>query len=219
MTVADKYLQLGRDAQASGDNVMAESYYQHAEHYLRIVAAAQAYNQQMQQQYRRPDEEFGDDEDGEGGEGEEAQGEGAERSFSAEQSDQPPVEGFEPPAPQERRDFQNRDNQFGRDRNRDRHRPRWDNRRDRDNRDNQDQPRGQSMQPPRSEEPVAQAQPQPEPPREPLNGAGSGAGSEGWGEGPQPSFLKRPSGGRRGRPRRESGEGESAAADDTPAES
>jgi hypothetical protein len=73
------------------------------------------------------------------------------------------------------------------------------------------------MQAPRSEEPVAQAQsqPQPEQPREPVNGAGS----EGWGEGPQPSFLKRPSGGRRGRPRRESSEGESAPADDTPAES
>ena len=211
MTVADKYLQLGRDAQASGDNVMAESYYQHAEHYLRIVAAAQAYNQQMQQQYRRPEEEFGDDEEGDSGEGEEAQSEGTERSFSAEASDQPPVEGFEPPAPQERRDFQNRDNQFGRDRNRDRNRPRWDNRRDRDH---QDQPRGQGGQP-RSEEPAVQAQPQPEQPREPVNGAGS----EGWGEGPQPSFLKRPSGGRRGRPRRESGEGESAAADDTPAES
>ena len=61
-TIADKYLQLGRDAQSSGDNVMAESYFQHAEHYLRIVFAAQAYNQQAQQQYRRPDEDF-DDED------------------------------------------------------------------------------------------------------------------------------------------------------------
>jgi Domain of unknown function (DUF4167) len=41
-TVAEKYLQLGRDAQLSGDTVMAESYYQHAEHYFRIVSAAQA---------------------------------------------------------------------------------------------------------------------------------------------------------------------------------
>ena len=50
-TVADKYLQLGRDAQVSGDIVMAESYFQHAEHYLRILVAAQAYQQQMQPQY------------------------------------------------------------------------------------------------------------------------------------------------------------------------
>src|SRR6266508_870996 len=66
-TIADKYLQLGRDAQASGDNVMAENFYQHGEHYLRILAAAQAYNQQyqqqQQQQYRRPQGEETFDED------------------------------------------------------------------------------------------------------------------------------------------------------------
>lgn len=39
--VAEKYLQLARDAQSSGDSVMAENYLQHAEHYFRIVAAAQ----------------------------------------------------------------------------------------------------------------------------------------------------------------------------------
>jgi hypothetical protein len=31
-TIAEKYMQLGRDAQASGDTVMAESYYQFADH-------------------------------------------------------------------------------------------------------------------------------------------------------------------------------------------
>ena len=45
--VAEKYLQLARDAQSSGDPVLAENYLQHAEHYFRIVAAAQ-----QQQQYR-----------------------------------------------------------------------------------------------------------------------------------------------------------------------
>ena len=51
---------------ASGDIVMSESYFQHAEHYLRILAAAQAYNQQFQQQNRRPNGEDGyEDEDGE----------------------------------------------------------------------------------------------------------------------------------------------------------
>ena len=215
MTVADKYLQLGRDAQASGDNVMAESYYQHAEHYLRIVAAAQAYNQQMQQQFRRPEDDFGDEEDGEGGEGDDVPAEGAERGFAAEASEQPPMEGFEQPASQERRDFQNRDNregqQFGR--NRDRNRSRWDNRRDREGQDQQPRSASQS----RGEEPPAPAQAQPQPPaeqpREQVNGSASG---EGWGEGPQPSFLKRP--GRRGRPKREAVEGE-AAAGDTAAES
>jgi hypothetical protein len=45
--VAEKYLQLARDAQSSGDPVLAENYLQHAEHYFRIVAAAQ-----QAQQYR-----------------------------------------------------------------------------------------------------------------------------------------------------------------------
>jgi hypothetical protein len=56
-TIAEKYMQLARDAHSAGDTVMAESYNQHAEHYLRILAAAQAYNQQhmaQQQQFRRP---------------------------------------------------------------------------------------------------------------------------------------------------------------------
>src|SRR3954454_4373239 len=39
--IAEKYLQLARDAQASGDPVAGESYLQHAEHYLRLIDAAQ----------------------------------------------------------------------------------------------------------------------------------------------------------------------------------
>ena len=35
----EKYLQLGRDANSSSDRVMAESYFQHAEHYFRIINA------------------------------------------------------------------------------------------------------------------------------------------------------------------------------------
>ena len=50
----EKYLQLGRDATGAGDRVMAESYFQHAEHYFRILnAMSQAQQQQMQQQQRR----------------------------------------------------------------------------------------------------------------------------------------------------------------------
>jgi hypothetical protein len=45
--VAEKYLQLARDAQSSGDPVMAENYLQHAEHYFRIIAAAQQAQQQQ----------------------------------------------------------------------------------------------------------------------------------------------------------------------------
>lgn len=44
--IADKYINLARDAQSSGDTVLAEAYLQHAEHFYRIVAVAQ---QQMNQ--------------------------------------------------------------------------------------------------------------------------------------------------------------------------
>lgn len=50
----EKYLQLGRDATSGGDRVMAESYFQHAEHYFRILNAMnQAAAQQQQTQQRR----------------------------------------------------------------------------------------------------------------------------------------------------------------------
>jgi hypothetical protein len=44
--IADRYINLARDAQSSGDSVLTEAYLQHAEHYYRIVALAQ---QQMNQ--------------------------------------------------------------------------------------------------------------------------------------------------------------------------
>jgi hypothetical protein len=61
--VAEKYLQLARDAQSSGDSVMAENFLQHAEHYFRIVAAAQV--QQRVDQFGQPQqvESYDEDED------------------------------------------------------------------------------------------------------------------------------------------------------------
>ena len=53
--VAEKYVQLARDARSSGDPVAAENYYQHAEHYFRLIAAAQEQLRQNQPQ-PRPDE-------------------------------------------------------------------------------------------------------------------------------------------------------------------
>ncbi len=40
--IAEKYSSLARDAQSSGDLVAAENYLQHAEHYNRLIAVAQA---------------------------------------------------------------------------------------------------------------------------------------------------------------------------------
>lgn len=59
--VAEKYQQLARDAQASGDRIMSENYFQHAEHYLRIVAAAQANVQPVAQTGRGEGDESGQD--------------------------------------------------------------------------------------------------------------------------------------------------------------
>jgi Domain of unknown function (DUF4167) len=71
--IAEKYVQLARDAQSSGDRVAAESYLQHAEHYFRIVAAAQAQmpqqQQQPQQSFRSDGDDFDDDEDSSDGSG------------------------------------------------------------------------------------------------------------------------------------------------------
>lgn len=39
--IYDKYQALARDAQSSGDRVKAENYLQHAEHYFRVLRAAQ----------------------------------------------------------------------------------------------------------------------------------------------------------------------------------
>jgi hypothetical protein len=44
MHIAEKYASLARDSMASGDSVAAENYLQHAEHYNRIILAAQAQN-------------------------------------------------------------------------------------------------------------------------------------------------------------------------------
>src|SRR5918992_1774157 len=65
--IAEKYSQLARDAQSSGDPVAAENYFQHAEHYYRIIAAAQ---EQLREQYgyqQRPFDEDGEEGDEEGG--------------------------------------------------------------------------------------------------------------------------------------------------------
>src|SRR5581483_11366368 len=82
--IAEKYIQLARDAQSSGDPVAAENYYQHAEHYFRLIAAAQEQLRQTQPYYQPQGEVRGNAGDDEYDEGE---------------SDQPSM-GGEPFAPQ-----------------------------------------------------------------------------------------------------------------------
>ena len=46
--VAERYLQLARDANTASNPVAAENYLQHAEHYFRLIATAQAEHLQAQ---------------------------------------------------------------------------------------------------------------------------------------------------------------------------
>jgi hypothetical protein len=64
--VAEKYVQLARDARSSGDPVASENYYQHAEHYFRLIAAAQEQFRQNQPQPRTENEMPAEDSDDEG---------------------------------------------------------------------------------------------------------------------------------------------------------
>jgi hypothetical protein len=96
--VAEKYIQLARDAQASGDPVAAENYFQHAEHYFRMIAAAQ-------EQFRPAQPYFRQD------------GEPREEHFEAFADEQPnapadgPAFGGREPQPYQSRDYPGREGQ------------------------------------------------------------------------------------------------------------
>lgn len=75
--IAEKYIQLARDSQSSGDPVAAENYYQHAEHYFRLIVVAQEQFRQQNPYYNNQpnpqgqatpqgaaDDNFDDDDDG-----------------------------------------------------------------------------------------------------------------------------------------------------------
>jgi hypothetical protein len=53
----EKYLQLGRDATSSGDRVTAEAFFQHAEHYFRILNAMNQAQQQGQSNGQAPQQQ------------------------------------------------------------------------------------------------------------------------------------------------------------------
>jgi hypothetical protein len=97
--LAEKYLQLARDAQSSGDPVAAENFYQHAEHYFRLIAAAQEQFRQNNPYYQQQQTpggnggNFGDDSDDDG------------------DDDGQPTMGGEPYAPQPQQNFYQREQQ------------------------------------------------------------------------------------------------------------
>lgn len=72
--IFEKYQVLAREAAAAGDRIAAESYYQHAEHYLRLINAAGGFQQQ-----RGPNWNDGENFDEGGGENRGGEGRGEPR--------------------------------------------------------------------------------------------------------------------------------------------
>lgn len=95
--IAEKYATLARDAQSAGDRVMAENYLQHAEHYNRIIAAAQA--QMPIQNFQNNRDDFDDDLDEERDDQPPAEnagsqpGEGGQPAYANGSGPQPAIEG------------------------------------------------------------------------------------------------------------------------------
>ena len=144
--VAEKYVQLARDARSSGDPVAAENYYQHAEHYFRLIAAAKEQFRQNLPQQRTDNEmapEDGDDD------GESFSHFGQEPGFvPAQPQPQPFVPRDNPPRDNNPRDHQ-RDGQP--------YQPR-----------EQHQPREHGGQREHRPQPQFQPQPQPQPQQQPV---------------------------------------------------
>jgi hypothetical protein len=152
-TVYERYLQLGRDATAGGDRVLAENYLQHAEHYFRVLRALQparpvseiAARELSNQGY---DIDF-EDETGAQAAAFLAAQQAADRAAQGNQNyqnngDRSDNEGQSQPQQNrneggQQREWRDRDNNRDRDQNRDR-----DNNRDRDqNKDRDQQPRAE----------------------------------------------------------------------------
>lgn len=85
--VLEKYLALARDATAAGDRIAAENYYQHAEHYFRVINSI---SQQQGQPYRRPP--MGTPADDQPHPGDEGEGEDGQQTAA----DDPPGTGEQP---------------------------------------------------------------------------------------------------------------------------
>ncbi len=92
--VAEKYIQLARDATASGDPVAAENYYQHAEHYFRLIAAAQ---EQFRQTPPFPRTDGGEQR--------------SDESYDDGDDSQPAYGSMEPHTPRDQQQFQPREQQ------------------------------------------------------------------------------------------------------------
>jgi hypothetical protein len=133
--IADKYAQLARDALAAGDPVAAENYFQHGEHYFRIVSGAQEQSRPANTggYASRPfDDEMDEGDDENSGTGPAQNG----HAYNGYDDGDPGQQ----PQPYENRPDLNQDGRQGRDRFQNRDQRRFDNNGRQDYR-RQDQPR------------------------------------------------------------------------------
>ncbi|MDB5624654.1 MAG: hypothetical protein JWR73_456 [Tardiphaga sp.] len=167
--VAEKYVQLARDARSSGDPVASENYYQHAEHYFRLIATAQEQFRQNQPQPRSENEMSSDDNGGDE-DAENYSNFGAEPGFAPSQQQpqpQPPQPAFAPREPQAYQPREPRE-----------HQPRE---------PREHQPREQREHQPREQRPQYQPQPRVESAPQPAMPAGADDGVDRL-----PSFITGP---------------------------
>jgi len=179
--IYERYLQLARDAQSSGDRVLSENYLQHADHYFRLVRSMQPATpvQQPQQNFSEDAEFEGDD------------GEGAEEGEArAEGDDQQPTP--ESAAQDDARDDRGEGEGGGRRRGRNRRRFRSEGERgsfEAGEGDNGREPGEGERREPRRERVEGDAPRESRRERQPREDRESG-GREGFSDGPKPAFLR-----------------------------
>ena len=88
--VFERYVALAREAASSGDRIAAEHFYQHAEHYFRIMNANGEHPSHYQQRPTTPADPDMEQSDEEGAEGSEGEGE-IEADAAHESAAQPPA--------------------------------------------------------------------------------------------------------------------------------
>ena len=97
--IIDKYQSLARDAQLSGDRVGAENFLQHAEHYVRILVAAQEAAAERRDQQAQQNGQQQNGNGGQNNQGGQPQQQQAAEATTAPQAaapaeDQPPSDGL-----------------------------------------------------------------------------------------------------------------------------
>lgn len=164
--IYERYLQMARDAAASGDRVLGENFLQHADHYFRLVRAMQPAQPPPQQMSERLNEDGGEGEEPAAAEAE--SGEDAE--LAAEAGEQPDVD-----YPQGQQQFEREGEPRRRRGRRSRYRP-------------SDGEAGERREAREGEDDAGEAR---ESRRERApRGRDENAGPEGFSDGPKPAFLR-----------------------------